>query len=502
MLRFAARRLLALPATLLFIALAGFGLVQLLPGDPALARADLAGARGLSAEDVARLRATYGLDLPVFYNAEVLDRGRDAARLVEALRDPARRGEARRDLRERGTAVLPELVRNLDAPGALEVAREILGLPAAGAQDLSAAWAALRGSLPARVKRFIAEPTPSNAEAVRRSGTAAVPLLAEEMLGGRGDAGATARLLGILAGFATPSGEDPRRAFAAWWRENRLRYIDLGSWDRFWAALTETRFGRWLGRLVRLDLGTTHDGRPVRSLLSEALPVTLLLGLLALACAYAVAVPLGALVASRRGGVADRASLGLTLTALALPAPWVAVGLISLLGALPVDILPIQGLTSPGADSWGFWARAADLAWHLVAPVACLTYGTAALLLRYERGAVLASLGEPFVQAARARGLPERTVIFRHALRASLGPALSLLSVELPWVLSGSVVVETAFEIPGMGLLTWKALTARDYPTLLGAVMVLALVALAASLLSDLLAAWADPRIRLSRRRT
>jgi peptide/nickel transport system permease protein len=225
------------------------------------------------------------------------------------------------------------------------------------------------------------------------------------------------------------------------------------------------------------------------------------LGLLALLAAYGVAIPLGALAAARRGGTLDRTTLALTLGALALPAPWVAVALISLVGALPFDLFPLHGLVSPGSESWGFFARAADLAWHLVLPVSCLAYGTAALLLRYQRGAVLSAMAEGFVQAARARGLRERAVIFRHALRAALGPAISLFAVELPWVLSGSVVVETAFDLPGMGLLTWRALSLRDYPTLLGAVMVLALTTVVASLLADLLAAWADPRLTLARRR-
>jgi peptide/nickel transport system permease protein len=344
MLRYAARRLLLLPVTLSLIALGGFAMVQLLPGDPVSARTDLAEARHLSAESIARLRATYGLDLPAFYNGSP-------------------RGE--------GTA----------------------------------------------------------------------------------------------------------------------------------AHFLETRFGTWMGRLLTLDFGESHEGRSVSSLLAEAMPVTLLIGLCALLSAYAVALPLGALTAARAGGRLDRASLGVTLVMLSLPAPWVAVSLVSLVGALPVDLLPLQGLHSVGSEEWSFLARAADLLWHLLLPVSCLAYGTAALLLRYQRGAVLATLAEPFIQAARAKGLSERSVLFRHALRASLGPAIALLSVEIPWVLSGSVVVESAFDLPGMGLLVGRALQSRDYPVLLGAVMVLAAVSSLASLGADLLSAWIDPRFALRRAR-
>jgi peptide/nickel transport system permease protein len=352
----------------------------------------------------------------------------------------------------------------------------------------------------ALVDDYLRDPTPARLRSLEAVGTAAVPRLARAMQEERTDADALGRALASLAGFHHAPGEDPRRAFDRWWRERRLEWVDLSGWERALAAVTETRLGRWLGRLVRLDLGESHDGRPVSALLAEALPVTLLLGLLALLAAYGAGIPLGALCAARRGGLLDRASLGATLALLALPAPWVAVGLVSLVAALPVEVFPVQGLASAGAEAWGPLARAADMAWHLVLPVSCLAYGTTALLWRYQRGAVLSALGEPFVQAARAKGLRERVVLFRHALRASLGPALSLLAVEIPWVLSGSVVVETAFDLPGMGLLTWKALAARDYPVLLGAVMVLALVASLASLASDLLAAWADPRLREGRR--
>jgi peptide/nickel transport system permease protein len=502
MLRYLARRLLLLPATLLGIALVGFALVELLPGDPALAQVDPGQAQGLSAEDLARWRSLYGLDLPLLVNTRVMDRGRRVTRLVADLEDPGRSAAAEASLRVLGTLALPELARS-DTPKALALARELLGLaPAAPKEEILRAYEAASSGLAGKVRRFLEAPGADSERALLAAGSAAVAPLARAYLEGRGETAATARVLSALTPFSPPAHhQEVRAAFASWWRERRLEFEDLSGPERVWASLSETRLGRWLGRLVRLDFGENHEGRPVGALLAEALPLTLLLGLLALLSAYGVAIPLGSLGAARSGGTLDRTTLALTLGALALPAPWVAVALISLAGALPFDLFPLHGITSPGAESWGFFARAGDLAWHLVLPVSCLAYGTAALLLRYQRGAVLAAMAQGFVQAARARGLRERTVVFRHALRAGLGPAISLLAVELPWVLSGSVVVETAFDLPGMGLLTWRALFLRDYPTLLGAVMVLALTTVVASLVADLLAAWADPRLALARRR-
>jgi peptide/nickel transport system permease protein len=338
--RLVLRRLAALPVTLALVALIGFGLVELLPGDALSARGDLATARRLTDGDVARLRTTYGLDLPAFVNT--------------------------------------------DAEG--------------------------------------------------------------------------------------------------------------------FGALTETRLGRWIGRLVRFDLGESIEGRAVSTLVGEALPVTLLVGLTALFAAYLVALPLGAFTAAWRHGLLDRAVGGSTLLALSLPAPWVAVGLVSLAAATG-DAWPIRGLYSPGAESWSTAARALDVAAHLLLPVVCLAYGTTALLLRYQRGAVLAALAEDFVRTANAMGASPRRVLFRHAFRASLAPTLSLLAVEIPWLLSGSVVVEAVFDLPGVGSLTARALAARDYPTLLGVTMTLALVSVIASVFAEWLAAWADPRLRAHRGR-
>lgn len=255
---------------------------------------------------------------------------------------------------------------------------------------------------------------------------------------------------------------------------------------------------RWLGKVVRLDFGVSlHDGRPVRAQLSEALPRTLLLSSLALLLAFGVAIPLGAVLAVRHGRPLARAVSAGLFVAYALPGFWVAVMvLLALATDRGVPIFPLQGLSSlpqsaPPLD------RLADLAWHLVLPVCCLAYPLGVVLTRHVKAAMREALGQDYVRAARARGVPERVVIFRHALKNSLLPLVTMLGLALPQLIGGSVVIERVFGIPGMGLLAFDAIGYRDYPVVMGIATLSALVTLVSVLLADLLYAAVDPRIRL-----
>lgn len=256
------------------------------------------------------------------------------------------------------------------------------------------------------------------------------------------------------------------------------------------------QYALWLSKLVRLDLGRSlSDQRDVTVKLGEALPRTLLLSGLALALAWAVAVPLGVwLSTTARRRLAGVVSALLSVAA-SVPAFWVAVLLLFTLSSPErLDWFPFQGLHAD--DTEGL----VDLAWHLVLPVFCLAWPTVALVARQVRGAMARSLGEDFVLAARARGVPERQVVWRHALRASLVPLVTVLGLQLPHLVSGSVIVERVFGIPGMGLLAFDAVGLRDYPVVMGAATVMAVVTLLAMLLADLLLVLVDPRIRLEGR--
>jgi peptide/nickel transport system permease protein len=258
------------------------------------------------------------------------------------------------------------------------------------------------------------------------------------------------------------------------------------------------QYGRWLWKVVRLDFGRSlHDGRPVTELIAEALPRTLLLSGLALFFAMLVAIPLGARLAVRHGKPFARiASAGLFIS-YSLPSFWVAVMVLLLFATdRGVALFPLQGLSSASPDATA-GAQLADLAWHLVLPVFCLAYPFSVVLARHVKTAMREQLAQDYVRAARARGVPERVVVYRHALRNSLLPVVTLLGLALPQLVGGSVVVERVFGIPGMGLLAFEAIGYRDYPVVMGVATLAAMVTLVSVLLADLLYASVDPRIRL-----
>ncbi len=254
---------------------------------------------------------------------------------------------------------------------------------------------------------------------------------------------------------------------------------------------------RWLGRVVTLDFGTSsQDGRSVLAKISEALPKTLLLSTLALALGYLIAVPLGVFAAVRRGTLGERLLTVLLFALYSLPSFWVAVMLL-LLFCRPqtLDWFPMQGLTSDGFASLGVFGKLKDLLWHLVLPVACLTYASLATVSRFLRAGMLEVIRQDFIRTARAKGLSERAVVFRHALRNSLLPLVTLIGTALPALVGGSVVVEQIFGIPGMGLLAFQAILSRDYPMVMGITTLVALLTLLSLLGADLLYALVDPRI-------
>jgi peptide/nickel transport system permease protein len=157
-------------------------------------------------------------------------------------------------------------------------------------------------------------------------------------------------------------------------------------------------------------------------------------------------------------------------------------------------------LKTSGSENWTWWPQLKDQIWHLVLPVACMSYYTMAVLSRYMRAGMLEAIRQDFVRTARAKGLSERLVVYRHALRNSLIPLITLMSDLLPSLIGGSIVIETLFSIPGMGLLSSEAVLNRDYPLLMGIFTLSALLTLVGILISDFLYTLADPRIAYGKR--
>jgi peptide/nickel transport system permease protein len=259
------------------------------------------------------------------------------------------------------------------------------------------------------------------------------------------------------------------------------------------------QYARWVGKVATLDFGRSfQDGRPVLEKLREALPRTLLLATVSLLLAYLVSIPVGAWAAANHGSRLERAVTLLLFVLYSLPGFWVAIMLLLYLaGSRGVDLFPMQGLTSPGFEALGPVQKVLDVAWHLVLPVTVLTYAAFAVLSRYMKAGMMEVVRQDYVRTARAKGLPERTVVFRHALRNSLLPVITLLGLMLPHLVGGSVIVERIFGIHGMGLLAFEAILHRDYPMVMGVTTLVALLTMGSMLLSDLLYAAADPRVDL-----
>lgn len=258
------------------------------------------------------------------------------------------------------------------------------------------------------------------------------------------------------------------------------------------------QYFRWLKKVLTLDFGRSlQDHRLVSEKLAEALPKTLLLAVVALLVAYLLAIPIGVHAAARPKSQVRRGIAVSLYLLYAMPTFWVAVMLLLVLG----DLFPFQGLSSQGAEALSLPGRIADTAWHLVLPVFCLSYPTLAVVSRQVRVAMQDALSQDYVRAARARGIPERSVLFRHALRNSLLPVITMLGLSLPHLIGGSVVVERVFGIHGMGLLAFEAIALRDYPVVMAICTLAALVTMISVLVADVLYGLADPRIRVGEAR-
>ncbi|HEY3176775.1 MAG TPA: ABC transporter permease [Candidatus Polarisedimenticolia bacterium] len=256
------------------------------------------------------------------------------------------------------------------------------------------------------------------------------------------------------------------------------------------------QYGRWLAGVARGELGwSIAHRRPVASVILERMPRTLLLTVAAFALQLAAGLGIGVLAARRRGSWSDAAASGGALVLYSIPSFWLG-ALLIMFFALHLGWLPSSGMRDLIAAPSTIWGALIDRARHLVLPVLCLGLGSAASTARFVRSGLLASLAEGYVTAARARGARESSVVLRHALRNAILPVITLAGLSVPFLLSGSVMVENVFSWPGMGTLSVEALFARDYPVALACQLLLAVAVVAGNLAADVGLALADPRLR------
>lgn len=257
------------------------------------------------------------------------------------------------------------------------------------------------------------------------------------------------------------------------------------------------QYVRYVSSVATAKLGWSQlRQEPVSRAIGEALPRTLLLVGLSLACSFAVGIALGVAQAARRNSRFDRVTSWLLLVFYSVPDFWLSLMLLLAL-AYWVPILPAGNMIDVVLhDYMGFWGALWDRVRHLALPVLALTLLTAAAVARYQRAAMLEVLPQEYVRVARAKGLDERRVVWRHALRNALLPVITLLGLWLPAIVGGAVFVEKVFAWPGMGLLTVNAIAARDYDLVTASVIVGGTMVAVGSLVADVLYAVADPRLR------
>jgi peptide/nickel transport system permease protein len=262
------------------------------------------------------------------------------------------------------------------------------------------------------------------------------------------------------------------------------------------------QYVRWLAALASGDFGTSFEqGRPVADIIRGALPNTLILTGFSLVLMFAIGIIVGTVQAVRQYSMTDNVLSVVALFFYSMPSFWLALMMMLVFSLKAAQwgwpvAFPPTGITDVEYEFFSVGGKIADRFMHMVLPVTTLTLALAAGVARYTRGQMLEIVNQDYIRTARAKGLPERTVIARHALRNSLIPIITLLGLYLPFLFSGTVFVEAIFAWPGMGRVIYDAILQRDYPVVMATSFVFAGLTVLGNLLADILYAVADPRIR------
>jgi peptide/nickel transport system permease protein len=253
----------------------------------------------------------------------------------------------------------------------------------------------------------------------------------------------------------------------------------------------------WLKRFMKLDFGKSFvDGRKVIDKIIERIPITLTINILSLILIFLVAIPIGILSATRQYSLFDKLSTVFVFVGFSTPTFWLALLLMILFG-VNMGILPISGIQSIDVSEMGPFDRLIDWIKHLIMPVGVSAFGGIAGLSRYSRSSMLEVIRQDYIKTAKAKGLPESVVVFRHAFRNALMPIVTILGLSVPGLIGGGVIFETIFAIPGMGQLFYSSTMSRDYPTIMGILVIGAILTLFGNLIADISYAMVDPRVRV-----
>lgn len=258
------------------------------------------------------------------------------------------------------------------------------------------------------------------------------------------------------------------------------------------------QYWMWLKRIVRLDFGTSFatDRRPVIDKIKERLPITIIINLLAMGLIFIFGIPIGIYCARYKDTIMDKFLTSFVFAGYAAPTFWVALLCMIFFGVY-LEIFPISGIKSYDYSEMNIFEKVFDISKHLALPVCISAVGSLAGISRYMKNSLLEVLRQEYITTAYAKGLPGSMVLKKHALRNALLPVITILGLSVPGLIGGSVIFESIFSIPGMGQLFYASVMARDYPTIMGILVIGAFLTLIGNLIADISYAVADPRIRI-----
>lgn len=294
------------------------------------------------------------------------------------------------------------------------------------------------------------------------------------------------------------------------------KYIPAFHWHGYRNQYHRWLFGDvpWFGKnddprkvakgFFRFDFGKSYlDGRPVSSIILDAIKWTIILNIVSIIIAYLISIPIGVETAVLKDSTFDRVTSTLLFIFYSLPSFWVATMLVVFVTTpeYGMDWFPTYGVGSQTlSSSASFWEIFWDRAYHFVLPVFCLTYGSFAFISRQMRGGMLTVIRQDYIRTAQAKGLDRKTVVWKHAFRNSLIPIITMFAGLFPVIISGSVIIEFIFNIPGMGRVSYESVVARNYPVLYTILMFSAILTMVGILVADLLYALVDPRISFTKK--
>ncbi|MCX5668321.1 MAG: ABC transporter permease [Candidatus Omnitrophica bacterium] len=260
------------------------------------------------------------------------------------------------------------------------------------------------------------------------------------------------------------------------------------------------QYVEWVKRFVKFDFGRSYlDDRPVSEKIAERIPITILINFSAILLTIGLGIPLGITGAVKRGKLPDKLTTIFVFIGFSTPEFWLALLLMNLF-CINLGWLPVSGIASLDFESFNVAGKILDMAKHLILPIAISTFGSLAIISRYMRTEMVGIMTQDYIRTARAKGLDEKAVIYKHALKNALLPIITILGLSVPGLIGGSVIFESIFAIPGMGRLFYESVMARDYPVIMGVLSIGAILTLLGNFLADIAYSYADPRISLPAR--